>query len=385
MSRKRAHVLTRCTGIGRTLLRVGATTTALLGLAVGLLGEAGHAAPRVPASSAIAGPVVYGPFLPAAARRALDLVPAGRTIATTSEAGVPAAVGRARTARVPVQTSATSPTPTVVASQRPTRAGLLRRSGSGAPWLRRVLPPRPPAVDASTPPRTSQLSAPRGDLPGWRQVFVDDFATDAPLGTFLTNSAYKSKWTSYDGYGDTSGVGWYDPTRVLSAHDGVLDMFLHTENGRALGAAPIPLFDGRWSGQTYGRFSVRFRADPLPGYGAGWLLWPNSDNWDEGEIDFPEGDLDKHFWAHNHCVGDAARSCWSKDTKTSFTDWHTATIEWLPGSVTFFLDGALLGRSDQAPSTRMHLVLQTATTGVRPAASTKGHVEIDWVSIWAPA
>ncbi len=124
---------------------------------------------------------------------------------------------------------------------------------------------------------------------------------------------------------------------------------------------------------------------PVPGYGAGWLLWPNSDNWDEGEIDFPEGDLDKHFWAHNHCVGDAARSCWSKDTKTSFTDWHTATIEWLPGSVTFFLDGALLGRSDQAPSTRMHLVLQTATTGVRPAASTKGHVKIDWVSIWAPA
>ena len=115
------------------------------------------------------------------------------------------------------------------------------------------------------------------------------------------------------------------------------------------------------------------------------LLWPNSDRWDDGEIDFPEGDLDKNFWAHNHCVGDAARSCWSKDTRTSFTDWHTATIEWRPGSVTFLLDGVSLGTSNLAPSTAMHLVLQTATTGVRPAPSTAGHVQIDWVAIWTPA
>ena len=51
-----------------------------------------------------------------------------------------------------------------------------------------------------------------------------------------------------------------------------------------------------WQRQAFGRFSVRFRSDPLPGYKAAWLLWPESDNWNEGEIDFPEGGLDSTMW-----------------------------------------------------------------------------------------
>lgn len=342
-------------------------------------------APTGPASVTVLGPTTS---LTATSRSTPPAQPVGQMAARPARLRL-----THRATAVPRPVAAVAPARLLVAgSTAPAAASAPVVTVQGPLWLRRAHHPQvpdaaqvPPAAAVSTTgaaPAPSGISAPLGDLPGWKQVFVDDFTTAAPLGTFLTSPAYKDKWTSYNGYADTSGVGLYAPDRVLSVSDGALDMYLHAENGRALGAAPIPLFDGKWSGQTYGRFSVRFRADPLPGYGAGWLLWPNSDNWNEGEIDFPEGDLDKQFWAHNHCLGNPEQSCWSKDTHTAFTGWHTATIEWVPGAVTFFLDGVSLGTSNQAPSTRMHLVLQTATTGVQPAANTAGHVQIDWVSIW---
>lgn len=374
---------------------------ALNALLLGALLAAPPSAPaRIPQPAALTAPLTApvaapGPALVTVLRPAGS--PAAVVTAATPTVRATRTSDRPGRARLLRGTSAVHRPTTSVAPARLLVSGVTAAASAsvvtvqGPLWLRRahqpaaVAPaPVPPvaAVTTAAAPTPSGVSAPIGDLPGWKQVFVDDFTTAAPLGTFLTSPAYKDKWTSYNGYGDTSGVGLYAPDRVLSVSDGALDMYLHTENGRALGAAPIPLFDGKWSGQTYGRFSIRFRSDPLPGYGAGWLLWPNSDNWNEGEIDFPEGDLDKQFWAHNHCLGNPELSCWDKDTHTSFTGWHTATIEWVPGGVTFLLDGVSLGTSNQAPSTRMHLVLQTATTGVQPAASTAGHVQIDWVSIW---
>lgn len=215
----------------------------------------------------------------------------------------------------------------------------------------------------------------------WRSVFVDHFTT--ATDTF-PGPAYSGRWMSYDGFADTSGVGLYDPKRVLSVHDGALDLYLHTENGQPLGAAPVPLIDGRWGGQVYGRYEIRFRSDSLAGFGAGWLLWPDSNDWNEGEIDFPEGGLNGTMVVNQHCVGDPKRKCLTYDTGVLFSSgWHTTMIEWRPSGVTYFLDGVEVARTPQGPTTRMHLVLQTATNGVRPDTSVQGHVEIDWVKISA--
>ena len=224
-------------------------------------------------------------------------------------------------------------------------------------------------------------SMPVGDLPLWRQVFTDDFTTDVAPGRFP--GPYSSHWLSYDGFTDTSGVGDYDQS-IISVHDGMLDLHLQTINGRPLGAAPVPLIDGRWGGQTFGRFSVRFRADQLAGFGTGWLLWPDSEQWSEGEIDFPEGALDGTIHAYNHCIGDPARACLQEDTGVSYLDWHTATIEWTPVRITYLLDGVVVASTQKSvPQTPFHWVLQTATTGIRPAPQTQGHVWVDWVAIYA--
>src|SRR2546427_410289 len=64
--------------------------------------------------------------------------------------------------------------------------------------------------------------------------------------------------------------------------------------------APVPLLPT----MLYGRYAVRFKADPVPGYKTAWLLWPDSGNWPaDGEIDFPENSLDGNACAFVHHLG----------------------------------------------------------------------------------
>ncbi|MBI1375893.1 MAG: family 16 glycosylhydrolase [Frankiales bacterium] len=225
---------------------------------------------------------------------------------------------------------------------------------------------------------------PRGDLPGWHQVFADDFTTDAPLGSFL--SVYGAGWSAYPSpWRDTSGNGVYDPARTLSVRGGALDIHLHTENGTHYVAAPTP----RLPAMTYGRYSVRFRADAVPGYKTAWLLWPDDDRWPlHGEVDFPEGDLDARISAFAH-FADANGGQDAFPTTATYSDWHVATVEWTPGRLVFVLDGAVIGVSTtEVPSTPMHWVLQTETrlSGGPPSGTAAGHVQVDWVTAytWAP-
>lgn len=251
-----------------------------------------------------------------------------------------------------------------------------------------IASPLAPPVAAGSGP--SGEAMPVGDQPGWRQIFADDFAVDAPVGSF--ESTYSAKWDGYhDGWRDSSGAGQYFPSRVLSAHDGALDMYLHTENGIHMGAAPVPSIPnpaGSYHGQLYGRYTVRFRADPIAGYSAAWLLWPDNGAWPQaGEIDYPEGELNGTFAAYMHRLN--ATSGGDQDYYErlgSYTSWHTATTEWRPDSVTFYLDGQVVGRSTaRIPNTPMHWVLQTEAhpNGAHPAATDAGHVLIDWVAIYA--
>jgi beta-glucanase (GH16 family) len=249
---------------------------------------------------------------------------------------------------------------------------------------------------------------PVGDLPGWHQVFADDFTTDVPVGGFsgcrwgrnLMHSrcsdlppSVAAKWVAYaDGWKDTSGNGTYYPSRVLSIRDGLLNYRLHTERGVHMVAAPVPKIPGGVNdgGLRYGRYVVRFRSDALHGYKTAWLLWPDSDIWPgDGEIDFPEGNLDGSFSAFVHHMNAGSGSQQDVYATTGlYTRWHTAVVEWTPSYCRFTLDGNVIGVStDYIPSTPMHWVLQseTAIDGSVPRDSTAGNVQIDWVVAYTPA
>jgi hypothetical protein len=257
---------------------------------------------------------------------------------------------------------------------------------------------RGPSVRFRTAPSAaardpSGETMPVGNLPGWRQVFADDFRTAVPLGRFP--AAVAQRWWAYPtSYHDTSNHGTYDPGRTTRVSGGLLRIHLHTAGGRARVAAPVPRIPGTQAhgngspgGLRYGRYSVRFRSDPVPGYKTAWLLWPDSGRWPaDGEIDFPEGNLDATISGYVHRVGGRSGGDQAAfRAGATYGRWHTATTEWTPGLVRFFLDHRLVGATtSRVPSTPMHWVLQTETrlSGGAPPPSAAGDVLVDWVTAY---
>lgn len=227
----------------------------------------------------------------------------------------------------------------------------------------------------------SGQAMPVGDLPGWKQVFTDDFTTSVPRGSF-PGSVYGSKWTGYDGFTDSYGTANYRNS-AISTSGGVMDVYLRTENGKVITAAPSPIVTKAWAGQTYGRYTMRFKSDALAGYKLASLLWPVSNDWNQGEVDFPEGGLDSTIYAFNHCLNNPANNCFWATNGTRFTGWHTATIEWSPNKLVFILDGKTLGTTTTSvPTAPMRWILQLQAGAESPAASTAGHFQVDWVAVY---
>jgi hypothetical protein len=241
----------------------------------------------------------------------------------------------------------------------------------------------------------SGIAMPVGNIPGWRQVFTDDFTENVPLGDFP--AAVSNKWWDYlDGWKDTNHNGTYEPTKVVSIHNGIMNLYLHTQNGIHMVAAPVPIIPGanKYGGMLYGRYEIRFRALPGPGvkgqgYKTAWLLWPDSNNEDQGEIDFPEGNVNSYIDAFMHHTGTNPKAQDAFHTTFRYRTWHTAIIEWTANSVIFMMDGKVVGvSSDKSdiPHTSMHWVLQTETQigGGPPKDSAYSNVQIDWVTVYRP-
>jgi hypothetical protein len=224
---------------------------------------------------------------------------------------------------------------------------------------------------------------PTGNLPGWRQVFTEDFTSNVALGSWP--GAYASKWGdyTYPGSHDTNGGAEWNTVKDVSASGGTADYYLHSENGKAFAAAILP----RTAAQTYGRYEVRFKVDPgMTGWKSAWLLWPDDDVWPaHGEIDWPEGDLTGDMEGFMHYADRNGGQDWAPSHVAFASDWHTATTEWLPGSVKYYLDGNPIGTfTTKVSSYPMHWVLQSESgSSSRPTGS--GHIKIDWAVIYTPA
>jgi hypothetical protein len=280
-----------------------------------------------------------------------------------------------------------SPSPSATETSAPTGTPQSAAPSSSTPAPAPTDPSATPAPTTAAPSPTptptvtvSPDAMPTGNLPGWTQIFADDFTTPAPLGSFL--SSYGSSWGAYPSpWKDTSGNGVYSPGKTMSAAGGMLDLWVHTESGVHYVAAPQP----KLPTMTYGRFSARFQADSTPGYKVAWLLWPDSGVWPAGgEVDFPEGDLNSNLSAFAHFASPGGGQD-AFTLPTTFAGWHTATIEWTPGKLVFLLDGKVVGTSTTlVPSKPMHWVMQTETTlnGSVPSNAASGHVRVDWVTAY---
>jgi methionine-rich copper-binding protein CopC len=170
-----------------------------------------------------------------------------------------------------------------------------------------------------------RTSIPQGDIPGWTQVWSEDFTKNAPVGQF------RSVYPTFGDYGDgriqdTSHNGIYNTSQTVSAKDGLADIHFQTINGKPTTAVLVP---NNFEPQTYGRYSMRYRADAVSGYKAAIMLWPKSNVWGDGEIDFPEGNFNSVQKGFVHEVGDnPKRNAYSFDVAPNWNQWHIVTVDW---------------------------------------------------------
>ena len=224
------------------------------------------------------------------------------------------------------------------------------------------------------------------------RTFADDFLTNVALGSWP--GSYSATWDSYGDGPDTcgksacktNGVSYsnYSSSKVLSVSGGVLDYYLHTENGVHYSAAPLPNSEKPF---LYGAYSYRFKSDSLPGFKTAWLLWPATWQW-TNEVDFPEGDLSGTIQGFGHCSGNASSNCAAFNTNAAFTSWHTATVVWIPNHIYFLLDGSVVGeQTSNVSAESMLLVLQAESCfnspSACPANTTAGHLDLDWITMYS--
>lgn len=251
--------------------------------------------------------------------------------------------------------------------------------------------PTPTPTPVPTPTPAPSTSVPKGDITSngttWTPVMTQDFTANAATGEVPTK--YNN---SFPVYPDGTGDGKYLPGQTLSVHDSMLDLNLkHIGNVDAGAAGQFIQPNGEWA-YTGGRFDIRFKASGNPaGYGAAFMLWPENNNWGEGEIDFPEGELTSKTNLYQHALGaNPYDKTLQAEGLTNWSDWHTATVEWLPGkTLRYYMDGKLVGQETNpknVPTTPHAWVVQAAamdqSANGAPDAS-NGHLYIDWAVAYA--
>ncbi|MFD4636457.1 glycoside hydrolase family 16 protein [Lentzea sp. NPDC058436] len=218
---------------------------------------------------------------------------------------------------------------------------------------------------------------------GFELVFADDFDR-TELG---------DKFTAYSGQPGGDPYSRWHPDHV-KVRDGKLVLEGYRRDGAWTtgGVSNWPVT------QTYGRWEVRFRADPSDEITYHFLLWPQREQWPP-EIDFAEdfGGDRRGLAAFLHWKEDGENRKQQRDLKdVDFTQWHTVGVEWTPGEVRFLLDGEEWDRitGDVVPDEPMWLGLQAQSGGCQRkrdfgfpdcpivGVPERADVEIDRVSVY---
>lgn len=210
---------------------------------------------------------------------------------------------------------------------------------------------------------------------GWPLLWDDEFT-----GTCLD----QNRWRLYSG-NSTGGVGEYMVSNVSTSR-GILKITSHGDQSGGMA----------WrTGQRYGRWEIRVKAQSGNGYSPVVLLWPDAEDWPEGgEIDFmemPGGDRKVNYFTLHYGKNDSQNEV---PVSGDFTQWHNYAVEWAPNSITGFIDGRQIFNStdkSEIPKGSMHLAIQQDIGPFNnwvPAqdATTPPEVQlrVDWVRIYGP-
>ncbi|MGA2013012.1 MAG: glycoside hydrolase family 16 protein [Solirubrobacteraceae bacterium] len=157
------------------------------------------------------------------------------------------------------------------------------------------------------------VAMPVGDVPGWREVFSDDFRGD---------ELDYAKWRTYWGQPGGDSAGWFEPSHVTVSH-GMMVISAYRDPDRGDRWATGGVSSGPGVIQTYGKYLVRFRMDSGIGVSAALLLFPANNSWPP-EIDFSENNgSDSNITLATLHYGAQDSHIFSK-LPVDMNQWHTA-------------------------------------------------------------
>lgn len=224
---------------------------------------------------------------------------------------------------------------------------------------------------------------PTTPVPGWREVFADDF----------TGSALDlSRWFTYDGEPGGDPGGWFATSHVSV-----------TNGNLVIAGYRDPAYGGKWvTGgvsdrpglvQTYGKYLVRFRCEAGTGIAHAILLWPADNSWPP-EIDFSEDNGSDRQTTYSTLHYGLTNTQVQRQTAVDLTQWHTVGVEWMPGRLVYTLDGSIWSTvtSPHVPASPMALAIQTQAwaagdnweRGVDATTPAQVNLYVDWVVAYAP-
>jgi Glycosyl hydrolases family 16 len=233
------------------------------------------------------------------------------------------------------------------------------------------------STDFSTPVKLGRFSgcSDNADSP-------DRYCSNLPASVRSQWWAYPPTWPDTATQQDYSVGGYYDPAHTVWISGGEMHIRIFRGTSSIHSAAVVPKAA---DGVEYGKFIETFSVSHADtGYKAAHLLWPTTGNHDY-EVDFPEGNLNGSICAHSHSVHQAGQASFCPDA--NWTGWHTSEIEWAPGSVTFYLDGRVIGRltGDWVPHEDMTWIIQNESALIGPSAApgSWAQINIAYVAVYS--
>jgi hypothetical protein len=193
--------------------------------------------------------------------------------------------------------------------------------------------------------------------------------------------------------------GTFHPDESLSVEGGNLSIWLHNRlrptGWESVRSAVVPAVNGKYLNFTYGEVQWRMLVQPDSGGLVGWnvvgVLWPESNNGADGEIDFPEWHMGGAMMTYAHQTA-SQPFCPTVQAIHQIVPgpgplgvWHNYGIRWSASGYSFWIDGQRYWDTPCGqPRTRMHFVIQIGADpgrdGVAPADS-HGHIFISWIQV----
>jgi hypothetical protein len=205
---------------------------------------------------------------------------------------------------------------------------------------------------------------------------------------------YGNNPTQYGGTSADAGKSQYR-TDNISVTSSIMTVRCYATATNTYGAVVVPIFPGKssYNGYSFYRRALKCRVrSAVPWQKTASMFWSDADNWNLGEMDFPESDFTGNVGGHNHHPGNPTQQDNYPTSGSSgylLTDWHEYVQEWTSGSLIWKVDGVTvktMGPSNIATASFHDLIQIEHKLG--PSTATNGqtaYFDVDYYRAWLPA